>query len=100
MSNGYKPSLFGSEDGICYITGRRCDTARHEVFNKHARQYSKEDGLWIAVSPEVHDTIHANHHGMWDRLKEEAEMLWLLDDYDRCVNDFIARYGRNYLWHI
>ena len=96
--NGYNKSLFNTCDGVCYLTGRRCDTARHEIFNKHARQYSKEDGLWIAVSPEIHEMIHANKDGIWDELKREAEILWLVEDVSRSIGDFMERYGRNYLW--
>lgn len=94
--NGYNKSLFNSEDGVCYLTGRRCDTARHEVFNKHTRAYSKEDGLWIAVSPEVHERIHSDYK-LWNELKKQAEELWLLEDWDRSINDFVERYGKNYM---
>lgn len=96
-SNGYNKSLFDTKDGTCYITGRKCDTARHEIFNKHARQFSKEDGLWVAVSPEMHERIHANENGVWDDLKCEAEHLWLVADWGRNINDFVNRFGRNYL---
>lgn len=96
-NNGYNKSLFDTEDGVCYLTGLKCDTARHEIFNKHARQFSKEDGLWIAVSPEMHAMIHRNENRIWDELKRDAEYYWLIADYDRSINDFINRYGRNYL---
>lgn len=95
--NGYNKSLFNTEDGTCYIHKTKCDTARHEIFNKHARQFSKADGLWIAVSPETHEAIHNNVDGVWDMLKRKAEVKWLTADYDRSINDFIERYGKNYL---
>lgn len=95
--NGYNKSLFDTQDGTCYIHKVKCDTARHEIFNKHARQYSKEDGLWIAVSPEMHDAIHRNVNGIWDSLKRSAEVKWLAEDWTRNINAFVERYGRNYL---
>lgn len=97
MKNGYNPSLFKTEDGICYIKKNHCDTARHEIFNKHARQYSKEDGLWVAVSPEMHEAIHNNINGVWDMLKRKGQILWLCADWNRTINDFVERYGKNYL---
>lgn len=97
MENGYNKSLFDTEDGTCYITQKKCDTARHEIFNKHARSYSQQDGLWIAVSPEIHEQIHRNDSDLWDILKRQAQLKWLLADYDRSINDFIERYGKNYL---
>lgn len=101
--NGYNKSLFDTEDGTCYVTGKKCDTARHEIFNKYARQHSKRDGLWIAVSPEVHERLHSRglksfaDQDLWDILKREAQLKWLLADWDRSVNDFVERYGKNYL---
>lgn len=97
--NGYNKSLFQTEDGTCYITGRKCDTARHEVFNGANRKLAKYDGLWVAVSPEAHDAIHSSkaEGSIWYGLMYEAEILWLLEDYDRSINDWIRRYGKNYL---
>lgn len=96
MNNGYNKSLFNTCDGVCYLTGVSCTTARHEIFNKHARQFSKEDGLWIAVSPEAHERLH-NDYALWNKLKQEAEIKWLVADFERSIKDFVERYGRNYL---
>lgn len=93
-SNGYNKSLFNTEDGICFVTGVKCDTARHEIFGASNRAYSKADGLWIAVTPFIHDLIH---QGQYEWLKPEAQKLWLLADWNRSINDFAMRYGRNYL---
>lgn len=93
-SNGYNESLFDTEDGICFLTGAKCDTARHEIFGASNRHISKEDGLWIAVAPEVHRAIH---RGEYKWLKSEAEKLWLCENWERSIGDFVKRYGRNYL---
>lgn len=97
MDNGYNKSLFASEDGIDYITKQPCDTCRHEIFNASNRQNSKADGLWIAVSPEMHERIHRNVDGVWDMLKRKGEVYWLMADWDRSINDFVNKYGKNYL---
>lgn len=94
--NGYNDSLFNTADGTCFLTGKVCATARHEIFNKDARKASKEDGLWIAVCPEIHDRIH-NDYILWDRLKRDAEIKWLVADFNRSIGDFVERFGRNYL---
>lgn len=95
----YSPSLFGSIDGVDFLTGIECDTARHEIFNGAYRDYSKEDGLWIAVSPANHEMIHESKEdgSVWDELRKQAEVLWLTADWSRTVLAFVKRYGANYL---
>lgn len=93
--NGYNPSLFDTEDGICYLTKRRVNTARHEIFNASNRQQSKKDGLWVCLAPDIHELVHKNHLGVWDSLKQEAELLWIKNHGTQA--EFVARYGRNYL---
>lgn len=99
MNNGYSESLFDTKDGVCFLTGKACTTARHEIFNGSNRANSKEDGLWINVSPEVHELLHKDKSigSEWNRLQQRAELLWLNADFDRSINDFITRYGKNYL---
>lgn len=93
-SNGYNDSLFDTEDGTCFLTGVKCDTARHEIFGASNRKNSKRDGLWIAVMPFIHDLIH---RGQYEWLKPEAEKLWLMEDWSRSIQDFVDKYGKNYL---
>lgn len=95
-SNGYAPSLFNTEDGVCYVTGIRGHTARHEIFGAANRDKSKEDGLWIHISPAAHDYLHSHKQEMaWLQMKAEA--LWLADDWSRTVQDFYNRYLKNYI---
>lgn len=99
-SNGYNKSLFGSEDGISYWSLIEGQTVRHEVFNgRPYRKYSKEDGLWVALTPQEHEQIHKDKREgtYWNKLQREGEKLWLLEDWSRSVQDFVDRYGRNYL---
>lgn len=98
-SNGYNPSIMGSQDGIDFLYGHKCETVRHEIFNGPNRDHSKEDGLWIAVTPKNHDVIHQSKElgSLWWQLMKRAEGAWLAADWTRTVQDFVDRYGKNYL---
>lgn len=96
--NGYKPSLFETEDGRCYLCkyyeeDPPIDTARHEVIHGVNRELAKHYGLWIAVCPRHHDDIHKNpEEYKW--LQEAAQELW------ECVHpdkDFLTIFGRKYI---
>lgn len=73
---------------------------RHEIFFGTAnRKKSIEDGLVIFLKPEMHNMgkqgIHFNR--AFDLYAKRAgERAWL-DYYGKTVEDFIHRYGRNYL---
>ena len=73
---------------------------RHEVFfGIRNRQKSIEDGLIVFLRPEMHNGssrgVHANiKFNLY--LKKIAEKVWL-DYYKKDVDDFIKRYGQNYL---
>lgn len=77
---------------------------RHEVFEGRTgnRPKSIEDGLVIFTTPELHRTgkfsIHLSPE-KWEeqtQMKKIAEQKWL-EYYDKTIEDFIERYGRNYL---
>lgn len=97
--NGYNDSIMGSVDGVDYMLGHKTRTVRHEIFNGANRDHSKEDGLWIAVSPKTHDILHQSKEpdSLWGRLMVKAEGKWLAKDWSRTVQDFVDRYGKNYL---
>lgn len=73
---------------------------RHEVyFGVRNRQKSIDDGLIVFLKPKDHNLgsngVHFNRK--FDLyLKKIAERVWL-DYYDKTIDDFISRYGRNYL---
>lgn len=75
-SNGYNPSLFDTEEDVCYICGREVQTARHEVWHGANRQLSKYYGLWINVCPSCHDEVHREDNGKYRYLKEDAQRLF------------------------
>jgi hypothetical protein len=72
---------------------------RHEVFGAYNRQKSIEDGLVIFLRPEDHNMsergIHANRE--FDLYaKRKAQLRWM-EYYGKTVEEFIKRYGKNYL---
>lgn len=73
---------------------------RHEVmFGLRNRQKSIDDGLIVFLKPEYHNMssngVHFNRE--FDLyLKKIAERVWL-KYYNKTIDDFISRYGRNYL---
>lgn len=72
---------------------------RHEVFGGANRWKSIEDGLVIFLRPEEHNLgdngIHKNRE--FDLYaKRKAQARWM-EFYGKTVEQFRARYGRNYL---
>ena len=74
---------------------------RHEVFEGRTgnRKKSIEDGLVIFLTPEMHRTgknaIHKDYN-FWKKIKIIAEKRWI-EYYDKSIEEFRERYGRNYL---
>lgn len=73
---------------------------RHEVmFGVRNRQKSIDDGLIVFLRPEMHNAskngVHYNRN--FDLyLKKIAERVWL-EYYNKTVDNFIEKYGKNYL---
>ena len=74
---------------------------RHEVyFSKAYRQKSIDDGLIVFLTRESHRGTNGVHGKNGDKLNRQlkrlAEKAWT-SYYNKTKEDFIARYGRNYL---
>lgn len=84
-----------------YKTIREPELERHEpLFGGRNRQKSIEDGLIVFITPEQHRGTYGVHgkngHEFDLYLKRKAEESWL-EYYNKTIEDFIERYGRNYL---
>ncbi len=86
-----------------YSTTRFYGSERHEVFEGRTgnRDKSIEDGLVIFITPEQHRTgknsVHKDpKNPIWVEIKEIAEQTWI-EYYDKTKEDFIKRYGKNYI---
>lgn len=79
---------------------RQVGLARHEIFyGRKNRQKSIEDGLVVFLTPELHNMsdygVHFNKS--FDiELKQLGQKRWM-EYYEKTVEEFIERYGRNYL---
>ena len=72
---------------------------KHHIFGGANRKYSEEDGLFIYLTPEMHNMsdrgIHFNLAFM-AYAHSVGEYAWLTH-YNKTKEDFIKRYGRNYI---
>lgn len=73
---------------------------RHEIFfGIRNRKKSIEDGLVVFLRPEMHNMSRQGVHFNKDfdlLLKQVGETQWLTKN-NKTIDDFIERYGRNYL---
>ena len=84
-----------------YRNFRFYGSERHEVFEGRTgnRQKSIEDGLVIFTTPEIHRTSKSSIHlapKEWEWLKKVAEKRWC-EFYNKSIEQFISRYGKNYI---
>lgn len=86
---------------ICAVCGSSNNIHIHHIIFGKNRKKADEDKLVIPLCYEHHEGMHGVHGKYGSeldlKLKKEAEIKWLLQDYDRSINDFIKRYGKNYL---
>lgn len=83
----------------CYVCGQELGLHTHEVFFGKNRQNSIEDGCCVYLCGRHHNLskegVHFNH-SLDLKLKKEMEKKWL-ETYDKTIENFIERYGRNYI---
>ena len=72
---------------------------RHEIFFAKNRQKSIEDGLVVFLTPFDHNMSNYGVHfnkTFDNELKRIGQKKWM-EYYSKTVEDFIERYGKNYL---
>ena len=85
-----------------YSTKRFAGSERNEVFGGTAnRKKSIEDGLVIFLTPEDHRTGKHSFHlepqnPRWVKVRQIAQKRWM-EFYGKTEEQFIKRYGKNYL---
>lgn len=90
------------DNNIPYWSNKRFNGShRHECFfGVRNRQKSIDDGLVVFLTYEMHEGLYGVH-GKLGRsfdltLKQAAEKRWL-EYYKKTPEDFIKKYGKNYL---
>jgi hypothetical protein len=72
---------------------------KHHIFGGANRELSEEDGLFIYLTPEMHNMsdkgIHFNKTFM--EYAHSIGQLSYMQYYNKTKEEFIARYGKNYL---
>ena len=84
----------------CYVCKTKQNLHRHEIFYGTAnRKKSIEDGCTVYLCGKHHnlskDGVHFDIE-LDTKLKRLGEICWL-EYYGKEIDDFIARYGKNYL---
>ena len=83
----------------CYVCGTKIGLHTHEVYFGKNRQKSIEDGCCIYLCGTHHNLsnkgIHFDHN-LDLKVKKIMEEKWL-KYYNKTVDDFIIRYGKNYI---
>lgn len=83
----------------CYVCGTTLNIHTHEVFFGKNRKKSIEDGCCVYLCGKHHnqsnDGVHFNHK-LDEYLKQDMEIVWCRH-YNKTKEDFIERYGRNYI---
>lgn len=88
------------EDHNCYIHKKLGvdifgTDEHHMLHGTSRRKLAEEDGLKCFLCRTCHMALHDK--GIYDLvLQQEAQKAWM-DHYNKTAEDFIKRYGKNYL---
>lgn len=93
-------SVMGNGRG-CYVCGDNSYLESHHIFfGGRNRHKAEQDGLKVLLCYEHHRGTSGVHgrdgHELDLKLKRDAEGIWLKRN-NKTIQDFIDRYGRNYL---
>ena len=85
---------------VCWVCHTTLGLHRHEVFFGTAnRKKSIEDGMTVMLCGKHHNLstegVHFNKR-LDDHLKKLGQIIWE-EYYHKSTEDFIERYGRNYV---
>lgn len=84
----------------CYICHSKNNLHLHHIIFGKNRNKSDKDGLTTYLCYYHHEGTNGVHgkngHELDKELKQLAQKVWM-DYYDKSVDDFIQRYGKNYL---
>ena len=84
----------------CFVCGTINNLHLHHIIFGNNRKNADKDGLVVYLCYNHHEGTYGVHgkygHSLDMQLKTLAERKWL-EYYNKDIDDFIKRYGRNYL---
>ena len=85
----------------CYVCGTQFNLHKHHIMKGiRNRNKAEQDGLWVYLCYEHHEGTNGVHGKYGDKLNKrlivDGENQWLCY-YNKTIDDFIQRYGKNYL---
>lgn len=86
------------ENKECYVCGSK-NVHIHEIFYGKNRQKSIKDGCCVYLCPMHHNMSNAGvhfNHKLDIEIKQKMQVRWC-KYYDKTNEDFIKRFGKNYL---
>lgn len=94
-----KSSIINNEKR-CFKCGITHSLHYHHILFGKNRKKADKDGLMVYLCYEHHEGTNGVHgkngHELDLKLKRIAEKRWL-EYYDKTIEDFIKRYGKNYI---
>lgn len=83
----------------CYVCDTTSNIHIHEVYFGKNRTKSIQDGCCVYLCGKHHNQsnlgVHFNHE-LDLEIKKQMEKCWL-EHYNKTIDDFIKRFGKNYL---
>ena len=84
----------------CFVCGTKNNLHLHHVIFGKNRKKADQDGLTIYLCQEHHEGTNGVHgkngHKLDLKLKKLAQYSWMYY-YDKSKDEFIEKYGKNYL---
>lgn len=90
-------SIIQTDTDKCFLCRNAFGTDWHHIFGGPNRKLSEKDGLKIRVCRACHEEIHEGRSSkrLMDSLHELGQVQYEAHGHTR--EEFMARYGRNYL---
>lgn len=92
-------SIIPNNDEYCFLCKQKGryvkGTDTHHCLFGNKKKYADDDGLTVQLCHRCHMRLHQQQEHQLE-LKRLAEQVWL-DHYGKTVEDWISRYGKNFL---
>ena len=90
----WKSILQHKEDNTCFLCGSTWDLQKHHVWHGTSnRAKAEKDGLYLRLCSTCHSNLHDK--GIKDRYLMEVGERAYLSRYNKTIEEFIERYGKN-----